>query len=190
MAPLSVPSEQGVYTLLVLVTPNPGSQSQHNCWHQWQSGYTALQKPLKLQKTSTQSSHWDARTGWGDAVAAMDGLIWSKMPSEATCIVIIPVSMLCSPSAPRSIDPLWACHRKRVENLRLERKFGAITLLISHPNHWLQQATLVALLGCVCVSLSLLEQGVIIRMNHPFHSCGLLKQGLLSVAVCRLHVLK
>lgn len=58
-----------------------------------------------------------------------------RMWSEATCIVIIPVSTLCTPPLhPLILNELGSCRTERALKIwHLRGKSGTITLLIPHP---------------------------------------------------------
>lgn len=97
---------------------------------------------------------------------------WTELEwmwSEATCIVIIPVSTLTAPpSAHQPVYAAGACQRKSLENPALEREvlYNAPAYPPSPTKKITQseRATLATLLGSV---------GGIIRMNYPSPSCDL-----------------
>ncbi len=92
--------------------PTPPTQSvtlsQLNHWHQWHKGRPALQKSLRLQKGTSESSHSQTSFQWDEGRCRRHEWIdWEQMWSEASCIVIIPVSTLRPPPLCPA-HPQWA----------------------------------------------------------------------------------
>lgn len=112
-------STRGTY-IVGITHPPPPSDSQspsHNLiTDSSDTGETLLfKRPLKLQKGTSQSSHSEAIFLWDDArCGGYECVGLERTWSEATCIVIIPVSTLCTlPSIPLILNELGTCRTER-----------------------------------------------------------------------------